>query len=137
MHKRYVVATSNCCTTKSLSKLLTTCLHLISQHYKEYNKGIVRNTGANSFWIIDNTAQVLHTLNKLMIPLLLCILIVLIFLLCILTYHIRNLLLECLKSLVEEAYRVRGATHISIGYNKAYWTDNTEIGCICISEKKN
>ena len=47
-----------------------------------------------------------------------------------------NLLLECLKSLVEEAYGVRGANYISVGYNKAYWTNNTEIGRTCISEKK-
>ena len=39
----------------------------------------------------------------------------------------------CLKSLVEEAYRVRGVNYISIGYSKAYWTDKTELG---ISENK-
>ena len=111
MHKQPIgsrfIAASNSCTTKPLSKLLTTCLQLILQHYKEYNKGIIRNTGANSFWIIDNSTQVLYMLNKLNnttfathfdsfdfstlytnIP--------------------HDLLLECLKSLVEEAYRVRG-----------------------------
>ena len=40
------MAASDSCITKPLSKLLTTCLQLILQHYKEYNKGIVRNTGA-------------------------------------------------------------------------------------------
>ena len=139
MHKQPIgsrfIAASNSCTTKPLSKLLTTCLQLILQHYKEYNKGIVRNTGANSFWIIDNSTQVLYMLNKLNnttfathfdsfdfstlytnIP--------------------HDLLLECLKSLVEEAYRVRGANYISIGYNKTYWTDKTELGRTCISEHK-
>ena len=47
-----------------------------------------------------------------------------------------DLLVECLKSLVEEAYRVRGANYISIGYSKAYWTDKTELGRTCISEHK-
>ena len=46
------------------------------------------------------------------------------------------MLLECLKSLIEEAYRVSGANYISIGYNKAYWVDNIEIGRTCISEHK-
>ena len=139
MHKQPIgsrfIATSNSCTTKPLSKLLTTCLQLILQHYKEYKNGIIRNTGANSFWIIDNSTQVLYMLNKLNnttfathfdsfdfstlytnIP--------------------HDLLLECLKSLVEEAYRVRGANYISIGYSKTYWTDKTELGRTCISEHK-
>ena len=43
MHKTPVgsrfIAASSSCTTKALSKLLTTCLNLIIHHYKEYNEG--------------------------------------------------------------------------------------------------
>ena len=67
--------------------------------------------GANSFWIIDNSTQVLYMLNKLNNT----------------TFAVHfdfstlytniphDLLLECLKSLVEEAYRVRGANWLQQG----------------------
>ena len=136
MHKAPVgsrfIAASHKCTTKPLSKLLTTCLKLIVQHYKEYSEGIARNTRANCFWIVNNSRQVLHTLKKINntniaihfdsfdfstlytnIP--------------------RDLLLACLESLIKEAYKVRGATYITIGYNKTYWADTTEIDRTSIS----
>ena len=68
MHKTPIgsrfIAASSSCTTKPLSKLLTSCLNLIIQHYKEYNEGITRNSGANCFWIINNSTQVLNKLNN-------------------------------------------------------------------------
>ena len=59
------IAASSSCTTKPLSKLLTSCLYLIIQHFKEYNEGITRNSGANCFWIINSSTQVLNKLSKL------------------------------------------------------------------------
>ena len=66
MHKtptgsRFIAASSSC-TTKPLSQLLTNCLNLIIQHFKEYNEGILKNSGANCFWIINNSTQVLNNL---------------------------------------------------------------------------
>ena len=55
MHKTLTgsrfIAASSICTAKPLSQLLT---NLIIQHYKEYN---VKNSGANCFWIINNSTQ--------------------------------------------------------------------------------
>ena len=63
MHKDPIgsrfIAASSACTTKPLSQLLTGSLNLVAKHYKEYCAGIARNTGVNSFWIIDNSMQVL------------------------------------------------------------------------------
>ena len=75
--KRFIAA-SNRCTTKSLSKLLTTCLAKITCHFREYCNGIYNRTGVNCFWIVDNSQQVL---NRIRIFLQLNILIALIFLL--------------------------------------------------------
>ena len=61
MHKTPVgsgfIAASSSCTTKPLSKLLTSCLNLIIQHFKEYNEDITKNSGANCFWIINICTQ--------------------------------------------------------------------------------
>ena len=131
MHKtltgsRFIAASSGC-TAKPLSQLLTNCLNLIIQHYKEYNEGILKNSGANCFWIIDNSTQVLNKLAKLNnsttakhfdsfdfstlytnIP--------------------HDLLLNCLDNLDKEAYRVRGATYISTGYSNTFWSDKISTG---------
>ena len=118
------IAASSSCTTKPLSKLLTT--FLIIHHYKEYNEGLTKKSGANGFWIVNNSTQVLNKLRKLNdtttashfdsfdfstfytnIP--------------------HDLLIDCLDNLVKEAYRVRGATYISVGY-KTFWSDKTYRG---------
>ena len=85
--KRFIAA-SHKCTTKALSKLLTTCLTTITTHFKEYCHGIYNNTGVNCFWIINNSQQVLdklHTINHFSNA---KNLIALIFLHCILVFHI-------------------------------------------------
>ena len=57
------IAVSNKCTTKSLSSTLTSCLSTGTVHFQEYCEGIFKNTGVNCFWIIKNSAQVLHNLQ--------------------------------------------------------------------------
>ena len=86
--KRFIAA-SNRCTTKSLSKLLITCLPKITCHFREYCNGIYNRTGVNCFWIVDNSQQVLNRIRKTnyFIFLQLNILIALIFLLYILASH--------------------------------------------------
>ena len=81
--KRFIAA-SNKCSTKSLSKLLTACLAMITCHFKEYCNGIYSNTGVNCFWIIENSQQVF---DHLIIFLLVCMSIVLIFQIYILAFH--------------------------------------------------
>ena len=106
------IAASSACTTKPLSQLLTSSLKLITKHFKEYCEGIARNTGANSFWIIDNAAEVLqkHRTKRAKqfdsfdfstlytnIP--------------------HDLLLNSIGELVREAYRLRGAKYLVIKSN--------------------
>ena len=57
------IAASNKCTTKPLSRLLTSCFKLITKHYEQYCNGTSCRTGVNCFWIINNSQQVLLTLN--------------------------------------------------------------------------
>ena len=59
------IAASNKCSTKPLSKLLTTCLRKITCHFKQYCNGIYSRTGVNCFWIVDNSQQVLSSLHKI------------------------------------------------------------------------
>ena len=94
MHKNPIgsrfIAASSACTTKPLSQLLTSSLKLITKHFKQYCEGIARNTGVNCFWIIDNATEVLKNSKKLMQPKEPDILITLIFLPSIPTYHMTS-----------------------------------------------
>ena len=120
--KRFIAA-SNRCTTKSLSKLLTTCLAKITCHFREYCNGIYNRTGVNCFWIVDNSQQVLNRIRKTnyfspakhfdsfdfstlytSIP--------------------HDSLKIALTSLVKEAYRVRGNKFLVVNkYGNACWSD--------------
>ena len=120
--KRFIAA-SNKCTTKSLSKLLTTCLVKIICHFREYCNGIYNRTGVNCFWIVDNSQQVLNRLRKTnyfspakhfdsfdfstlytSIP--------------------HDSLKMALTSLVMETYRVRGNKYLVVDkYGNACWSD--------------
>ena len=88
LHKRpygnRFIAASYRCTTKPLSKLLTSCLHTIITHFKQYCNGIYCKTGVNCFLVIDNSQQVLNTL---IVSLPLGMVIVTIFLRYILVFH--------------------------------------------------
>ena len=117
------IAASHKCTTKPLSRLLTSCLKLITTHYKQYCNGIFCRTGVNCFWIIDNSQQVLSALSKInyfstdkcfdscdfstlytSIP--------------------HAALKEALKTLIQEAYKVRGSEYIVADTNgNAYWSE--------------
>ena len=117
------IAASHKCTTKPLSKLLTSCLKLITKHYKQYCNGIFCRTGVNCFWIIDNSQQVLSALCKINYFSVAkqCD-----------TYDYSTLytsiphpaLKEALESLIQEAYRVRDSEYIVADTNgNAYWSD--------------
>ena len=121
--KRFIAA-SNKCSTKSLSKLLTACLAMITCHFKEYCNGIYSNTGVNCFWIIENSQQVLDHLVKI-------------------NYFssamhadsfdFSNLytsiphasLKKALVSLIKEAYKVRDSIFLVVNRcGKAHWSDS-------------
>ena len=111
------IAASNKCTTKPLSGILTACLSTVITHFKEYCNGIFRNTGVNCFWIINNSLHVINTLRNINI-----------------SSKARSFdsfdfstlytsiphdsLKYCLKMLIEEAYRVRGANYLTINRNR-------------------
>ena len=59
---RFIAGSSSCSTTK-LSKLLTNCLKLVKNHCHAYCKTILQRTGVNSMWIINNSLDVLRTLQ--------------------------------------------------------------------------
>ena len=117
------IAASHKCTTKPLSKLLTSCLKLITNHFRQYCNGIFCRTGVNCFWIIDNSQQVLSTINKInyfstakhldsydfstlytSIP--------------------HDSLKQALKSLITEAYKVRDSVFLVADHaGRAYWSN--------------
>ena len=59
------IAASYRCTTKPLSRLLTSCLNTIINHFRQYCNGIYCRTGVNCFWVIESSQQVLSTLKKI------------------------------------------------------------------------
>ena len=125
MHKdpygaRFIAASSKC-TTKPLSKLLTSCLSLVMIDFKEYCEGIYRNTGIHCFWIVNNSQQVISTLKDIntsakakhydsydfstlytSIP--------------------HDSLKNNMSLLIDEAFKVRGAVYLSVNKRgKCYW----------------
>ena len=115
------IAASSKCTTKPLSELLTSCLSLVMIHFKEYYEGIYRNTGIHCFWIVNNSQQVISTLEDLntsakakhfdsydfstlytSIP--------------------HDSLKNNMSLLIDEAFKVRGAVYLSVNKRgKCYW----------------
>ena len=115
-----LIAASSSCTTKPLSKVLTRCLSLVMEHFKQYNVGIQRRTHCNTFWVINNSAEALSLIRKFKrnrapkhvdtfdfatlypnIP--------------------HHLLTDSLRILIIEAYSVRGATYMCIGFDNIFW----------------
>ena len=131
MHKTPVgsrfIAASYSCTTKPLSRLVTKMLVLT--HFEQYNAGITRRTGCSAYWIIHNSTQVINMINRLnksnslksfdsfdfatSIP--------------------HTLLIKCISELIEEAYKVRSSTFISVGYRSAFWSKSKVKHCHSIT----
>ena len=63
-YKARFIAGSSSCTTTKLSKLITECLQLVKCHCTTYFKTIRERTGLNWMWIINNSLDVLHTLEE-------------------------------------------------------------------------
>ena len=54
----------NSCTTTKISKLFTECLKLVKSHCTSFCKTILERTGVNCMWIINNSLDVIHTLEE-------------------------------------------------------------------------
>jgi hypothetical protein len=68
MHKiipkeRYIAA-SNKCTTKPISQIITKCLKLVTSQHRKLCNAIYKYTGVNRMWIIDNTSDILDTIDQ-------------------------------------------------------------------------
>ena len=134
------IAASNRCTTKRLSSILTSCLKIIISHFKQYCRGIYKNTRVNCFWIIDNSKEVLdklHTCNTKK------------------TSHEKSFdsydfatlytniphdtLKTNMKELINEAYKVRGAEYIVIHpQGEVYWSviPSSAVSCKNVDKTK-
>ena len=60
-YKARFIAGSSSCTTTKLSKLITECLKKVKCHCTE--RTILERTGVNNMWIINNSLNVIHTLE--------------------------------------------------------------------------
>ena len=58
------IAASNTCTTKPLSRLLTTCRTSVLNHHQECCKGALNNSTGNSFWVINISTDVLKIISN-------------------------------------------------------------------------
>ena len=96
---------------------------MVSRHFKQYCNGIYCKTGVNSFWIIDNSQQVLSALSKInYFPT---------------AKHLDSYdfstlytsiphtsLKEALTSVIKEAYKVRDNIYLVADIKgKVFWTD--------------
>ena len=63
-YKARFIFGSRSCTTTRLSKLITECLKLVRSHCTAYCKTIRERTGVNSMWIINNSLDVIRTLEE-------------------------------------------------------------------------
>ena len=59
-YKARFIANSSVCTTTHLSKLLTSCLTKIKDHFISYCDKTYDNSGINCFWSIKNSGEVLR-----------------------------------------------------------------------------
>ena len=131
------IAASNKCTTKQLSTLLTSCFKSILAHFKQYCGGIYKHTGVNCFWIVENSVEVLkklHNINETSrakyfdsydfatlytnIP--------------------HDALKNNVRSLVREAFKVRGAKYLIVDtHGKAHWSQTPAESVSCVSVDKS
>ena len=129
------IAASNACTTKPLSQLLTACLTSVLNHYQEYCKGIFNNSNVNSFWVINNSIDVLKIISNInnsgRVE-------------CFDSYDFstlytsipHQLLKDSLKELIMEAFLKRGATYLVERRGRAYWSTQKGKFSISVTESQ-
>ena len=62
-YKARFIANSRNCTTKHISKLLTSCLSKVKEHVQFYCEKAYENSSINLFWCIKNSGDVLTKLH--------------------------------------------------------------------------
>ena len=62
-YKARFIANSSSCTTTSLSKVLTSCLTAIKNHWIKYCEKTYEREGINYFWSIKNSTEILNKLK--------------------------------------------------------------------------
>ena len=62
-YKARFIANSSSCTTKSLSKVLTSCLTAIKNHWIKYCEKTYEREGINCFWSIKISTEILNKLE--------------------------------------------------------------------------
>ena len=62
-HKARCIANSSSCTTKELSKLLTSCLTAVKKHVIKYCEKVYERSGKNLFWSIKNSGEILDKIK--------------------------------------------------------------------------
>ena len=63
-YKARFIAGSSSCTTTKISKLITECLKRVKSHCTSYYKTILERTGVNCMWTINNSLDVIYTLQE-------------------------------------------------------------------------
>ena len=131
------IAASNTCTTKQLSSLLTSCFKTILIHCKQYCDGIYNHSRIICFGIINNSTEVLdrlHQINK--------------------TSRARkydsydfatlytniphNALKNNIRSLVREAFKIRGAKYIIVDrHGNGHWSLESALSTAYVSVSKS
>ena len=62
-YKAHFIANSSLCTTTSLSKVLTSFLTAIKNHWIKYCEKTYEREGINIFWSINNSTEILNKLK--------------------------------------------------------------------------
>ena len=117
--------------------ITTSCFKTIITHYKQYCDGIYNHSGINCFWIINNSTEVLDRLHKINktsrakqfdsydfatlytnIP--------------------HNALKNNIRSLVREAFKIRGAKYIIVDrHGSRHWSLESASSTACVSVRKS
>ena len=62
-YKARFIVNSSSCTTTSLSKVFTSCLTAIKNHWKKYCEKSYEREGINYVWFIKNSSEILNKLK--------------------------------------------------------------------------
>ena len=120
-YKARFIAGSRSCTTTRLSKLITECLKLVCSHCTAYCKTIPERTGVNSMWIINNSLDVICTLEEKQLSLT-----------HVSTWDFSTLytslphaqLKNQLHDLLERVFHTKGKSFIATNYFRTFWTND-------------
>ena len=120
-YKARFIAASRSCTTTRLSKFMTECLKLVRSHCTAYCKTIRERTGVNSMWIINNSLDVIRTLEEKQLSLT-----------HVSTWDFSTLytslpharLKNQLHDLLERVFRTKGKSFIATNSFRTFWTND-------------